>query len=156
MTDQGIHIFKPTIRSLLPKEFYKKFNFLDKIKLSFRFLWGGYLLYYLAIDGKIIGYCFLKHNWFGKYKFLNKNDWLINPYYVYEEYRGNGYAQQIIEYMLKSQSGKNGKIFAVVKDDNIISKFILSKLGFIRVGYATEGFYHSLTNIKTSLIVMTI
>ncbi len=149
------HKYKPKLFHLIPNIFYEILSTKEKIKLIFRYICGFYLLYYLTDEKKVIGYCFLKHNWLGKYTFLNKGDWIINPYYVYKDYRGRGYAQKMIEYMLKDQStNKTNDIYAIVKVDNIVSILVLEKNGFKKIGYVTEGFFHSITQNTTSLIVM--
>ena len=124
--------FRPTLFRLAPKEIVLTKR--EKTRLLFRYVTGGYIL--ICINGgakkKIVGYAWLKRNYFNKYPFMEKKDFIINPYYISPEYRNNGFGKALISEVCKSV---DSKIFAVVKMDNVPSIRVLKNSGFKENGY---------------------
>ena len=124
--------FRPTLFRLAPKEFALTKG--EKTRLLFRYVTGGYIL--ICINGgakkKIVGYAWLKRNYLNKYPFMEKKDFIINPYYISPEYRNNGYGKALIGEVIKSV---NYKIFAIVETDNVPSISVLKNNGFREKGF---------------------
>lgn len=144
-------VFTSDLFHLLPRQFQSDFTFLDRLKLLLR-VWRGYRLY-MVIDGeKLCAYTFLKRNYLHKYAFMQRGDFLINPYYVHPDYRGFGLAQAMIAHMVGDLKDSPGRIWAVVKEDNIPSLTVLKKCAFEHIGFSEKhAWSHCLTNDKTHL-----
>lgn len=149
----SFYVFTPSLCCLLPKRIRNCFTLSDRAKLLLRAV-RGYFLYYATDSDRLVGYCFLKRNYIAKYSFLGKNDVLINPYYVSEEYRGRGIGGSLISASICDTKALWDNVYAVVKSDNFPSVRTLEKLGFHRAGYSDKrGWSHRLTVSKTDLPV---
>lgn len=62
---------------------------------------GGYKVYYLVIDGHIVGYSVVTPGG-RRLKMSTKDDIVIGPYYIAPKYRGRGYATKMIQMTLNS------------------------------------------------------
>lgn len=148
-----VHRMKASLFHLLPRSCRGDFSVAERLKLLLR-AWRGYEFYYLMDGTSLCAYTFLKRNYFGKYAFMAKDDYLINPYYVRDEYRGKGLATRMLRAVMTQLPQNHGKIWAVVKDDNQPSIKVLSKVGFQQVGYSIQtGWSHKKTDVPTHLIL---
>lgn len=148
-----IRAFSASLTHLLPKRFGDRFSVLDRIKLMLR-AFRGYYFYSAERDRELIAYCFLKRNYLRKYAFLQRNDVLINPYYVTPEFRGNGYGGKLLKTAYEDCGTDWTAIWAVVKADNLPSVATLQKMGFQQEGYsAKSGWTHRLVQSPTNLLV---
>ena len=149
----AVYVFTPSAFRLVPPRIRRSFPVIDRAKLLLRVL-NGYYLYYEMDADKLAGYCFLKRNYLGKYAFLQKQDVLINPYYVAPSYRGSGLGGKLIETAIADFETPWKTVYAVVKEDNLPSIRTLEKLSFQKVGYSDKkGWSHRLTERRTHLPV---
>ncbi len=145
--------FSPSVFRLVPPCIRQCFSAFDKARLLLR-IFRGYTVYYLTEGTLPVGYCFIKKNYLGKYRFLTKNDALINPYYINHDFRGAGLGGTLIAAAITDTAATWDSLYAVVKEDNIPSIRTLQKLGFADVGYSKKsGWFHCLTNEPTHLRV---
>ena len=144
-------VFTPNLFQLIPKKFREEFSFSDRLKLIVRVL-RGYRLYMVTNGENLCAYTFLKRNYLHKYAFMRRGDFLINPYYVHPDNRSCGIARKMIEHVMNDLPDHHGRVWAVVKNDNLPSLSVLSKCGFELVGYSEKRLWsHCLTTEKTHL-----
>ena len=149
----AVYVFTPSVFRLVPPRIRHSFSVIDRAKLLLRVL-NGYYVYYETDADKMMGYCFLKRNYLRKYAFLQKQDVLINPYFVSPEYRGNGLGGKLIKAAISDSETSWKTVYAVVKEENMPSIRTLEKLGFQKVGCSDKkGWSHRLTEQKTHLPV---
>jgi L-amino acid N-acyltransferase YncA len=96
----------------------------------------GYYLFSLEKNGKMIAYCFLKKNYLSKYPFMEKNDLIVNPYFVCEECRGRKLGEKIVKAALNNMPTDTENVWAIVLNDNIPSIKTLQRIGFELEGYS--------------------
>lgn len=148
--------FSPSLFCLVPPRIRQCFTVFDKARLLLR-VFRGYTVYYLTDGALPAGYCFIKKNYLGKYRFLSEKDALINPYYVNPKYRGAGLGGKLIAAAIADSAASWVRLYAVVKEDNAPSIRTLEKLGFADVGYSQKsGWFHCLTKEPTHLRVFCI
>lgn len=149
--DCRLYVFRPCLFSLIPREFADSFDLLDRMRLGLR-VWRGYYLFCAVKEHKLVGYAFLKRNYLHKYAFMERGDLLINPYFVFEEMRGQGVSTEMLRAVLEDGVVPFKRIWAVVKSDNGPSLAVLKKLGFRNVGFSNKGLWsHCLKKNETHL-----
>lgn len=148
--DISIKLFDSTLVHLLPKDLSDAFTNKEKAALIFRAI-KGYKIIYLTDDNEPVAYCFLKKDYLKRYPFMNTNDWLINPYFTFEKYRGKGFATFLIDYAL---SLANSNVYALVKTDNFASIQVLEKCGLKIIGYSGKKIWsHSVSRIGGEIAI---
>ena len=148
-----IFLFESSVFGILPKKIKKDFSLVERIKLHLRAL-RGYCFYFLEIEDKMVAYCFLKRNYLKKYSFMDKNDLIVNPYYVSEEYRGNHFGEIILRASLDNLPANTKNVWAIVLDDNIPSIKTLERIGFNIEGYSyVFHFSHHISDNQTDKYV---
>ncbi len=126
--DYEVYVFKPKIFELYLK--FEKVSFLRKIRFLLS-LFYGYKIYYLLKDTIIIGYCFVFDGTNPRYKFADKNDIIVGPYYIKENYRGNNLSSFLLDIVLKKSGLKYENAYDYIHVNNIASKKTSEKVGFI-------------------------
>ena len=148
--------FTPSLFCLVPPCIRQCFSAFDKARLLLR-IFRGYTVYYLTENTIPAGYCFIKKNYLGKYRYLKKGDTLINPYYVNPDYRGAGLGGKLIAAAIADTTVPWDSLYAVVKEDNAPSIRTLEKLGFAEIGCSKKhGWFHCFTKTPTHLRIFRI
>jgi len=82
--------YKPTIF----KPFYiemETYSFRERIRFLLSYF-VGYKVYYMMEGTKYIGYCVIEKSGNRRYKFIEKNDIIVGPIFIKEEFRGRNLA----------------------------------------------------------------
>lgn len=104
-----------------------------RIRFLLEYLRGGYKVYYLAIDGGVVGYCVITPGG-RRLKRTTGHDIVIGPYFICPEYRGKGYGKIIVEFSLKHCSYTYDKAYDWIHESNIPSIKCMESCGFKHVG----------------------
>lgn len=116
----------------LIKPFYvnlEKLTFKRRIRLIMAFF-SGYSVYYLAHNGKYIGYCLVQSGKDIRYKFATDRDIIVGPYYIHEEYRGKKLSIDLLNYILKDSDLKFQYAYNYISKNNIPSIKASESVGF--------------------------
>jgi RimJ/RimL family protein N-acetyltransferase len=131
-SDQALELYEytPTLFRLFP--FYmKKVYFSTKIKLFSQIaLWGGYRIYYLKERNDYIGYCLILTAKSPHYFFAGKHDVIVGPYYIDKKYRGKGYSNILLNYVLNESGITFENAYDYIELNNIPSIKASEKNGF--------------------------
>ncbi len=151
MNNREIKQFHSSIFLLPPKSFLPDLSVPGKLRLWFR-SFRGYTILGCFINGICVSYVTLKHNYLNKYRFMERKDMLINPYWTAVEYRRMGFAKSLLTEITKNSDLSWKRLFAVVAADNIASINCLESAGFILIGYAVRNKWsYEMTNNSTGL-----
>lgn len=107
----------------------EKLTFKRRIRLIIAFF-AGYCVYYLAQDGKYIGYCLVQSGKDKRYKFATDKDIIVGPYYISDEYRGKKLSIELLNYVLKYSDLKYENAYDYIGKDNIPSIKASEAVGF--------------------------
>lgn len=151
-----LYFFESSFFRILPHAWSIDYSVKQKVMLCFRAVMGGYRLFYFNDDteSRIVAYLFLKHNYFGKYAFMDKRDCIINPVFTTPTERNKGYGKRLIAEAICNCPKDCKRIYAVIVDTNYSSQSAVKKNDFQFVGYSKKGKWsHKLTDDRTSLLV---
>ncbi len=128
----SVYEFKPCPFQLLAIPF-EKLRFVRRVRLLLEYLRGRYKVYYLAIEGRVVGYCVITPGG-RRLKCSNKNDAVIGPYYICRENRGQGLSKKMIAMVLGICKEQFESVYAWVDKTNTPSIRCLEACGFMPVG----------------------
>lgn len=144
-----MYAFSSSVLHLLPEKLCCCFSGKERLFLLLR-AFRGYQIYYLMDGEKPVSYSFFKRNYLHKYAFLQRGEVLINPYFVFPEYRGNGLGGKLLKAAMEDGKKEWSSVWAVVLDDNEPSIRTLQRLGFSDCGFSDVKLWsHRLTKNKT-------
>lgn len=131
--DFSYEFFKPKPWKLFLDNF-QQMNLRKYLRFLSSSLAGSEIYYMKNKANTVIGYCLLEgKGW--RYPFAGSSDYIISPYVIKEEFRGMGLGTQLLKDIVRNIKF-NGKIFAMVKKNNISSIKAMEKAGFQIVGQA--------------------
>lgn len=90
-----IMLFKPNIFNLFGGNL-RRLDFRENIRFCLNLAYG-YETYHLFDDSKEIGYCVVSQGGLKRYPFASKNDIIIGPYFIKEDYRGKKLSVFLVE-----------------------------------------------------------
>lgn len=125
--------FKPSLFRLLPAQCCGlEAEPYIRLRFFYRYI-VGYKMFLLKINGTTVSYCMFQRGKIRRYPFVGKKDLLMGPYFVTEEYRGQGLSTKLIRAALKTyllnESFEN--VFAWILEDNDASKRAVTNIGFL-------------------------
>jgi len=128
----SVYEFKPSFLHLLavpiePLSIARRFRFL------LEFIRGGYTVYYLVKDGVVVGYCVVTPGG-RRLKCSSKQDGVIGPLYICQEYRGRSLSEVIVKQSLICCLHKYNSFYCWIHKDNIPSRRSLESCGFKPIG----------------------
>lgn len=142
--------FAPSIKNPKPvAEIYNEYIGC-KARSIFRMIFGYVVYFVLNERNDAVAYCVLKKRQSFRQPFMKKNDYLIAPYFVKEDYRNRGIARKMLETVLKisEYNEKNCCFFAAVKTENAASLKVLYGLGFENIGFIKNNIIQIQTIVK--------
>lgn len=113
---------------------YQQMSIRKYLRFILSSLVGSEIYYMKNKDNTILGYCLLERKGW-RYPFVGKEDYVISPYVIKKDYRGLGYGTRLLRDIVNNVK-YNGKIFAMVKKDNISSIKAMEKAGFQIIAHA--------------------
>ena len=109
----------------------------------------GYKVYYLKKDGKIVGYCTITSGKNPRFWFAEDNDIIVGPYFVDEEFRGQGFSTRMVD-MVIHECGIDWKnAYLYILNTNKPSIRVVEKLGGNCIFYVHNTFYRKLIKKDT-------
>ena len=130
--DYGLHEFKPTLNHLLLIPF-ENLSFVRKVRLLLEKIRGGYRVYYFSFVDSVVGYCVVTPGG-RRLKKSTPEDIVLGPYYIAPEYRGNGYAKEMIRMTLSYSSYEYRYAYDWIDRNNISSIKVSEACGFKECG----------------------
>ena len=107
-----------------------KQSFVRRVRLLLEYLSKGkYKVYYLVIDGKIVGYSVFTPGG-RRLKCSTSNDLVSGPSFISPEYRGRGYAAILKRMIIKYCCNNYRYIYSWIDKKNIASIKSCQKVGF--------------------------
>lgn len=151
-TEDGntVTVFRPSLFRLIP---CNSGNLETERGVKARFLYRmlvGYRIYLMRKDGEFLAYAMFQKGKITRYPFVEKGALLMGPYYVPEQFRGNGYAGQLLEIAMNNLQGYTA-VYAWIAANNEPSRRALSKTGFSHIGWLnTDGIIKKPVQVQTA------
>ena len=129
----SLYEYKPTfiiplLVSFEPLKMIRRFRFWREI------LSGGYKVYYLAKDDRLVGYCVVAPGG-RRLTISKKHDVVLGPYFVAPEHRGKGYAKVLVRMTLDNCTYNYNLAFDWIHKDNYASIKTSEACGFVQEGH---------------------
>ena len=107
----------------------------QRIRMFLEWLWGGYCIYYAALQDELVGYVLVASG--GRRIVCSKRtDIVLGPYYTLSERRGSGLMTKMIKIVLHDLGIVYNSAYCYIKKDNIPSIKVATKCGFEEIGQA--------------------
>jgi len=130
----SFEFWKPTIPTIVPKSLFKApffvWSVLHYLKL---FSTPNYSIFMVYLGKKMVHYSVVLPKYF-RTPFITKNDLQIGPVWTHNEHRRNGIASYVIQKILQSYKKRGRKFWYIVREENIASRRLAEKAGFILYG----------------------
>ena len=111
---------------------------------------GGYQIFYCEKNNEIVSYVIYTRCRRHVFSSGNKNDYYIIFYYTYPEYRGNGYANILMEALFRYVDDNND-FYECIAISNFASIRAAEKIGFRKDGFVKKSkILHILSRVKES------
>ena len=124
-----LYEYIPTISKPLAINF-ERMRFVRRIRFLKAYLGvGHYKVYYLAVNGKLVGHCVIEPGG-RRLTCSTEKDIVIGPYYIVPQYRGKGYSKVLVNLSIKYCSYQFQYVFDWVNKDNISSIRTSKACGF--------------------------
>ena len=96
--DNGFELleYKPTLLHPLLVPF-EKLSFARKTRLRLELIRGGYIVYYLAVDGAVVGYNVIAPGG-RRLKLSTPKDIVVGPLFISPEHRGKGFSVLLMNF----------------------------------------------------------
>ena len=120
-------LFRLVLVPMEPLNKVRKFRFL------LEYIRGGYKIYYLAKDGIVVGYCVITPGG-RRLKCSTTKDAVIGPYFITQEYRGQGLSKILISQLVEYSIGKYEALYDWVYKNNLPSIHCMEACGFEVIG----------------------
>lgn len=142
--NKAFYEYDPTPFALLYCDF-EKMSFPRRIRLLMElFSKGGYKVYYLAVDGVLVGHCVAAYG-NRRLKRSSEEDIVLGPYFIDPEHRGHGYAKDLVKMVLEKCTMKYRYAYDYINKNNVPSIKTSVFCGFKLCGELDiEGFLHNL------------
>ena len=115
---------KPFWRNYEPLTLQRRLRFLMELV-------KGYRVYYLEKEGEIVAYSVISKGG-GRYGFATKDDIVVGPYFVLENYRGKHYSEELVRALLQSEKISYKVAFDWIRYDNEPSIRCAERCGFVK------------------------
>lgn len=129
----SLYEYIPTICKPLATDF-EKMRCIRRFRFWYELLMGGYKVYYLASDDNLVGYCVVTPGG-RRLPVSTKEDIVLGPYYISPEYRGRGYAKQLVGLSLLHCTYDYKCAYDWIHEDNLASIRTSEACGFVREGH---------------------
>jgi RimJ/RimL family protein N-acetyltransferase len=132
---EGLDYYKyiPTFGKWLYKN-YEHMHFRRWIRFLLEFYGKGkYVVYYIAKDSAILGYCLVAPGG-RRLKCSDQTDIVLGPYYILPGFRGRGYSKQLIRTVTEKLHGNYICAYDYIAKDNIPSLKATEACGFVKYG----------------------
>lgn len=130
--DFVLYEYKPKLSLVLLVPF-ERLTIVRRIRLIIEIIRGGYYVYYLSYLGHITGYCIVTPGG-RRLKISTSKDIVLGPYYIALEYRGKGYAKEMIRLTLKNCRYDYHYAYDWIDMKNIGSMNVTEACGFKECG----------------------
>lgn len=129
-----ISLFKPKINKL----FYgslRIINLHETIRLLLAMI-HGYRIYYMFDNyNNEIGYCMVSRGGSFRYPFTNSKDIIVGPYFIKQEYRGNGFSRILVNHCIKDLETDYINAYDFIQNSNFVSIRTTLSCGFVFLSY---------------------
>jgi RimJ/RimL family protein N-acetyltransferase len=127
--------FRPTLLKL----FYVN---LEKLYLRKRLrfylaYFTGYSVYYMKCEDEYVGYCVIANGKASRYRFADKDDIIIGPYYICDKFRGKKLSIFMIDTLLNQIGLQYKNAYDYIAKKNIPSIKASERVGFRYMSDAT-------------------
>lgn len=129
-----VSVFSPSLLHLLPKN---SGNLETERGVKLRFFYRmliGCRIYVMRKDDAFISYAMFQKGKIARYPFVGKNMLLMGPYFVSENYRGQGYAGRLLSIAFQNLRDCR-TVYAWIAANNAPSRACLKKAGFCQDGW---------------------
>ena len=146
--NRAFFAYNPTPFRLLYCHF-EKMTFSRRVRLLLEYLAkGSYKVFYLAVDGTLVGHCVAAAG-NRRLKRSAEEDVVLGPYFVDPNYRGHGYAKELIRWTLEKGGLQYRYAYDYINKSNLPSIKASQACGFELCGELDiEGFLHNLIERK--------
>ena len=142
--NKALYVYKPTPLRLLYHHF-EKMTFSRRVRLLLEhFAKGSYRVFYLAVDGDLVGHCVAAAG-NRRLKCSSEEDIVLGPYFIDPNCRGRGYAKTLIGWTLEKGGLKYRYAYDYINKSNLPSIRASLACGFELCGELDiEGLLHNL------------
>lgn len=144
-----ISIFRPSLFHVIPKN---SGNLETEAGVKLRFFYRmliGYRIYVMRREDTFLAYVMFQKGKIARYPFVKKGMLLMGPYFVNENFRGQGYAGELIDAALMDLKDYSA-VFAWIASSNHASRRALTKAGFEQVGWLNvNGIKKEVVQVQT-------
>ena len=142
--NKSCYIYEPSPVKLLYRHF-EKMTLSRRVRLLLEyFAKGRYKVFYLAVDGELVGHCVVAQG-NRRLKCSGTEDIVLGPYFVDPKFRGCGYAKDIVRMTLHNSGINYRYAYDYIKKANIPSVKATLACGFEKCGELDiVGFFHKL------------
>ena len=116
-----LYSYKPTVLRPMLKEFAPMLKNRRLRLLRNYFRPGKYTVYYLGTGEDLIGMCVVTPGGPGLKLKCNRDDIVLGPDYIRPEYRGKGYARNLMKWVMEMHTGYR-HVYGLISNDNIPSQ----------------------------------
>lgn len=128
-----LYEYLPSAFQLLAINFEKP-RFVRQMRFLLEYLHRGhYKVYYLAVDGELVGHCVVTPGG-RRLSVSTKKDIVLGPYFVSPEHRGKGYAKVIVKMTLEHCTYDYECAYDWIHDDNYASIKTSEACGMVKEG----------------------
>ena len=147
--DRAFYEYRPTLSKCLYIDF-QKMRLSRRMRLMLEWLNPRhYLVYYLAINEELVGYCIVAPGG-RRLKCSTDKDIVIGPYYIVSTQRGKGYSKEIIALTLKYCNYTYETAYDYISKTNTPSIRATESCGFTSCGELNIiGRFHKLIEVPT-------
>lgn len=141
--------WKPSLFSWHPKGYGSKYFIYSLFSYLGIFKSNNYSAFFAYKENQLVGSLLVVPKYF-KWPFMSKDDLQLTYVKIYKEYRGKGYAKQMITnalFMLKNRN-KDTIVWYVTDDSNLASKSTAEGVGFKLNCYGVKSNFFGLSLFK--------
>lgn len=130
--DYLLYEYRPSFAKplLFPLE---KLRFIRRLRFLYELFHGGYRVYYLVKNDNVLGYCVVTPGG-RRLKESTNDDIVLGPYFICPQYRGLGYAKQLVGMTLRFCSYKYAYAYDWIHCSNVASIKTSESIGMKMVG----------------------
>lgn len=141
--DNDIYIYSPTLFNLYYPDKNKdgypsfKFSFLHKLRMALKLFGGGYKIIYFMKGEKVVSYLIYCQR--PVIKGMKKGDIFTIYIHTFPEFRKQGLASKMINYMLNESGLKYESAYKTIANTNIASTKTAEKAGYKALCYCEKN-----------------
>lgn len=114
-----IKLYTPSIVRLFGGKL-RRLSFRQKIRFYINLIFG-YRVYHLYEKNNEIGYCVVANGGSNRYPFASKDDIIVGPYFISEEYRGRKLSIYLVRICVSELENDYIAAYDFIRKDNIAS-----------------------------------